>query len=119
MPRRHALIISLFLGLAALAGTIAATRTAQLGSPAAASAGGSSAALQRRTQLLDRQEAALHRALAKRPPKLPRVPTFAAQRAAATPRVRFVRPAPVVVVTHGSHGDEGEQGEHEHEGSDD
>jgi hypothetical protein len=140
MARTHALILSLFIGLAAGAGALAAVQTAHLaGSPAAAGAPKSqSAALRARQNLLDRQRAALRRALAKRPPKLPKVPNFApvaappAQAPAATaqasipaaattvtPRVRYVRPAPIVVVNHSSHGDDQSEHEDGHEGGGD
>ena len=139
MARTHALILSLFLGLAAGAGALAAVQTAHLGQQSAAASAStrqSTKALRARAKLLDREQIALRRALAKRPPKLPRVPKFAPVAAApaqapaapvsasgsavaAAPRVRYVRPAPVVVVKHRSHGDD--QGEHEseHEGGGD
>jgi hypothetical protein len=80
--------------------------------------------------MLDREQIALRRALAKRPPRLPKVPKFApvaaapapapaapvsiqAPATASAPRVRYVRPAPIVVVKHRSHGDD--EGEHESE----
>ena len=133
MARTHAVILSLFLGMAAGAGALAAVQTVHLGqSSATASASKTqTGALRSRTKVIDREQAALRRALAKRPPKLPRVPKFApvvaptAPRPAApistpasatAPRVRYVRPAPIVVVKHRSHGDD--QGEHEGGGDD-
>ena len=135
MARTHAVILSLFLGMAAGAGALAAVQTAHLGQPSAAASAPKSqtVALRARTRLLDREQAALRRALAKRPPTLPKVPRFApvaapapgsqnapvsmpASATAAAPRVRYVRPAPIVVVKHRSHGDDA--GEHEGGGDD-
>jgi hypothetical protein len=118
MTRKHALFVAFILGLAAVFGGLAAIRTAALGQPqASASTSSQSAALVKRARILDRQEAALRRALAKRPPKLPKAPTFASSATAAAGSqpasaqgVRYVRPAPVVVTIHRSH-----EHEHEHE----
>ena len=127
MTRKHALLVAFILGLAAVFGGLAAIRTAALGQPqASASTSSQSAALVKRGRILDRQEAALRRALAKRPPKLPTVPTFASSSATASagsgpasaPSVRYVRPAPVVVTIHRSHEHELEL-ENEHEVGDD
>lgn len=138
MARTHAVILSLFLGMAAGAGALAAVQTAHLGQPSAAASAPKSqtVALRARAKLLDREQAALRRALAKRTPKLPKVPKFApvaapapaapavpasmpASGTAATPRVRYVRPAPIVVVKHRSHGDDTGEHESEHEGGGD
>jgi hypothetical protein len=66
-----------------------------------------------RTAVLDRTEAALRKALAQKPPKLPSLPaTLPARTAPAqqpAQRVTYVRPAPRVVTIH-RHG-----GEHEDE----
>ena len=137
MARKHAFVLALALGLAATIGTVAAINTAQLGQPqakASSTVASQNAALQQRGRLLDRQEAALKQALAKRPPRLPKVPKFAppppaatqigsaaapaAAPAAAAPRVQYVRPAPIVVVKHRSGAGDGEH-EQEHEGGDD
>lgn len=132
MIRKHALIVSLILGLAAAAGAVAAVRTAHLGQSSAkattSTAQTGAQVLLQRQRLLNREEAALKRALSKRPPKLPKVPKFPAAApqtqlasgsvsAAAAPRVRYVRPAPIVVVKHRSHGDEHES--HDDGGGDD
>jgi hypothetical protein len=136
MARTHAVILSLFLGMAAGAGALAAVQTAHLGQSSSAAASASktqTGALRARTKLLDRQQAELRRALAKRPPRLPKVPKFApvaapaapqvpapvsipASATASAPRVRYVRPAPIVVVKHRPHGDD--QGD-DHEGGGD
>jgi hypothetical protein len=129
MARKHALIVAFALGLAAAVGAVAAIKTAALGQAQAKASNtpSRSAQLLRRTRVLDRQEAALRRALGKRPPKLPSVPRFAPVAApisaspaavpTAAPRVQYVRPAPVVVVKHRAHGDDGF--EQEAEGGDD
>jgi len=130
MARKHAFLIALFLGLAAAIGSLAAIDTARLGAPQAkaVSAQSQSAQLQRRSRLLDRQAASLRRALAKRPPKLPQVPTFAQGTgpsagspavAAPPPRVQYVRPAPVIVIKHRSHGGDDHESDDGEEGSDD
>lgn len=126
MARKHAFVIAIFLGLAAAVGAVAAINTARLGGPQAkaVSTQSQTAQLQRRSRLLNTQAAALRRALAKRPPKLPEVPAFgpaathatapasaAAPTPAPAPRVQYVRPAPVIVIKHRSH-------ERDHEGGD-
>ena len=120
MAHKHALIVSLMLGLALAVGTIAAVRTTQAAHPAATAGHVSSASLAQRSKALDRVEASLNRALARRPPKLPRVPSFppaTAQAAAAPPQIQYVRRAPIVVIKHRHHGDDG--AEHETERRDD
>ncbi len=122
MNKRHALLISLAIGAAAIAGTVAATKTAHLGRSATTTQSSPAALITQRTKALDRTEAALRKALAERPPKLPPVPKAAtgspiaaAPAAAAAPpqRVVYVRPAPVIrhVPRAGGH-----ESEHESEG---
>lgn len=101
MRRAHALVLSLAVGVAAVAGTIAATGTATLGARA------SDTQVAQRAARLDRFEASLKRAAADRPPALPPLETAAAPSAPAAPRVVYVRPAPVPALAH--------EGEHEHE----
>jgi hypothetical protein len=122
MARKHAFLIAIFLGLAAAVGAVAAINTARLGGPQAkaVSTQSQSAQLQRRSRLLNSQAASLRRALAKRPPRLPKVPAFStavrsasAPTSAPAPRVQYVRPAPVIIVKHRS--PEGD----DHEGGDD
>lgn len=96
MNKKHAIRISLAAGLAAVAGTVAATKTVQLGH-AGAAAHASSAVVTQRTAALNRVELALHKALARKPPKLPSLP---ASTSAQPPRVVYVRPAPHVVTIH-------------------
>lgn len=122
MARKHAFVIAVVLGLAAGVGAVAAISTAQLRAPQAKAvdAQSQSAQLRRRARLLNREAASLRRALAKRPPKLPKVPVFSsvttpasAPTPPAAPQVQYVRPAPVIVIKHRSH--EGD----DHEGGDD
>jgi hypothetical protein len=133
MARKHAIVLALALGLAATVGAVAAVNTTRLGQPQAkaSTVASQDAALRTRIRLLDRQEAALRRALAKQTPRLPKVPKFTPVSApapstgrgasalapavapAATPRVQYVRPAPIVIVKHHRHGDDGHEQEHE------
>lgn len=114
MNRTRALILSLAVGLAAIAGVFALGQTLSLGASARSA---NAAQVARRTAQLDRYEASLHRALARKAPALPPLPTSEAagtSRATAPVRVVYHRPPPVVVVTHRAGGDEGD--EHEAEG---
>lgn len=122
MARKHVLLVSLMLGLAIAIGTLAAVRTTQAGKPSTTAAKVSSGSLVQRSRALDRVQASLHKALSRRPPKLPRVPSSASAGAgpaiAAAPRIQYVRPAPIVVTKHRSHSEDG-AAEHEGEGRDD
>lgn len=97
MNRSRALIVSLGVAAAAVAGVFAATSTISLGSEAKAS---TDAQVARRAAQLDRYEASLQATLAQKPPKLPSVPkvtTSSAGGPSATPaRVVYRRAAPVV-----------------------
>lgn len=104
MKKAHVIIVSLFLGLAAVFGLLAATRTTHVA--AATQAHASNATIAERTRKLDRTEAALRRALRDRPPALPTV------RASAAQRVIVHRPAPVIVVTHHRGGEHEAEAEH-------
>lgn len=124
MNRTRALIVSLAVGLAAVAGVFALGNTLSLGNQAQAS---TDKQVAQRTAQLDRYEASLRNALAQKPPALPPVPaaetgTPSAQGAASTPaqsaapvRVVYHRPPPVVVVEHGDDGEHEADGEHESE----
>jgi len=94
MGRAHALVLSLAIGVAAVAGTIAATRTVTLGARAA------DTQVAARSARLDRFEASLRRAAADRPPALPPLRSAADATAPPTsaPRVIYVRPASVPVL---------------------
>jgi hypothetical protein len=113
MKRTHVIAISLMLGAAVLVGGIAATRTAHLGATAQPRPTITNAAIARRMRRLDRVEAALRRALARKPPAV----TAAAAAPQRAQRVVYVRPAPVVHVVH-RHGGDGGGGESEGGGDD-
>jgi hypothetical protein len=98
MSKSHLAFISALLAVAAVLGTVAATRTVSLGSADRRSANTAVAA---RTKQLDRLQAALQRALAKKPAARP------AATAPSAPRVVYHRPPPIVVVKHVHHGDDG------------
>ena len=123
MQRANAFVIALLLGAAVVVGSVAALKTAELrGAPR--NPPSRHRTLAKRSARLDRAEIALRKALSRRPPKLPQVPTSRQsprwQATAAAPRppriVRYVRPAPIVVTTHRAGGEENDPGEHEHEG---
>lgn len=114
MSRRLAIVFAALLAVNAVVGTVALTRTVHLGQAAHAS---SNALVAKRTGQLDRFEASLHAQLAKKPPALPKLTsgataggTTVSAAGAVAPRVRYVRPAPIVVHKHragGEHEDEG------------
>ena len=107
MRKLNVILIAALLALAAVLGTLAASRTVSLGASAKATR---ASTLEARAKKLYAFEASLDRALARRPPALPVVPKPAA--ATPAPRVVYRRPPPVVVTTHARHDDEG----FEHEG---
>ena len=75
MKSSHAVLLSCLLAVAAVAGTLALLKTTSLGvqaKPAAAAVSAEQAAA--RNAQLDRTEAALRRALRKKPPALPKLP---------------------------------------------
>jgi hypothetical protein len=120
---KHALTISVAVGLAAIAGTIAATKTIHLGRPATTQPAAASSAIAHRTKQLDRAQIALTKALRQKPPKLPPLPaampaggpSSTAVAAARQQRVIYVRPAPIV---HTIHRAGGHEGDHEGGGGD-
>ena len=107
MNRTRALIASLAVGLAAIAGVFALGHTLALGGQSGAV---TDRQVVQRTAQLDRYQASLQKALARKPPALPAVPTSGTAavgaQAAAPVRVVFHRAPPVVVTQHAS-------GEHE------
>ncbi len=133
MKRTHATAIAVLLGVAGVAGTFAATRSADLGASSAQPTLAERQIVQR-SRKLDAFEASLRKSLAQRPPALPPVPRYTASSpapvssaatpaaaAAVTPRIVYRRPAPIVVTTPRSGGereeDEGREDEsHEAEG---
>lgn len=97
MNRRHATIIALLLGLAALLGTFAAIRTMHLGAVARAAGDARIATQERR---LTAAERSLRKSLGR---------PSAARATAKAPKTVYVRPAPIVVPLRGR-GDDGEAG---------
>jgi len=126
MNRMHALIVSLAVGVAAIAGVFALGHTLSLGNQAHAA---TDSQIARRTAQLDRYEASLRAALAARPPKLPPVPAprvspAPTQSAVTAPlpvapsaRIVYHRPPPIVVVKHRAGG--GHEAEAQGGGADD
>ncbi len=121
MNGKHAFLISLAVGIAAIAGTIAATKTIQLGRPAATQPASATSTIARQSKQLDRAEIALRKALKQKPPKLPPLPAavpagsapIAYAGSAAAPRAQrvvYVRPAPIVHTIHRAGGHESEGG---------
>lgn len=103
MSRLHSTLIALLIGAAATAGLYAAVHTVRLGQTAAKPSV-STRDLAARTAKLVAWRHSLHAALAKRPPKLPKLPHYApvpapapaAPVATAPPPVTYVQ-APTVV----------------------
>jgi hypothetical protein len=108
MTRATALVLSLAIGASAFLGVFALTRTAALSRSSHAA---SNALVAKRTQALDRYEAALRKALARTPPALPPVSTARPAMPAQAVRVVYHRPPPVVVTVHRA------GAEHESDGS--
>lgn len=114
MSRRLAIVFAALLAANAVVGTVALTRTVHLGQ---ASHAASNSLVAKRSAQLDRFEASLHAQLAKNPPPLPEMPSGSASggvtpaaTATTAPRVRYVRPAPIIVHKHragGEHDDDG------------
>jgi hypothetical protein len=90
MRKLNIIVIAGLLGLAAILGTFAATRTASLG---VAARHATAASLTARSRQLDAYAAALRRSLARKPPALPAVPKTTA---AGGPRTVYHRPPPRV-----------------------
>jgi hypothetical protein len=114
MKKAHFVAVALLLGLAAVLGVLAASRTAGVGASSRSRVGATSIAA--RAQRLGRVELALRRALRDRPPALPPIPA-APRRAAVAPRVVYRRPAPIVVIKHVLHHDD--SGDREAQGAGD
>jgi hypothetical protein len=107
MSRKHA-FVSVVLALNAVIGTVALTRTVHLG---VASHEASSRLIATRTARLDKFEASLKAQLAQKPPSLPKKSPLTTASAPATsatanaPRVRYVRPAPIIIHKHRAGGE--------------
>ena len=125
MPRTQSLVVAVSLGLAAVFGVVALTKTVHLGHAAAVKPVSARLIAKRNAQLA-RFEASLRAELRKHPPAVPKLPALpVAAKAAATSsaapapaaapaasqRVIYVRPAPIIVHKHRAGGD------HESEGS--
>jgi hypothetical protein len=112
MNKVHITVVAGLLAGAAVLGTFAARHTVSLG---AAHTKVSNANVLTRTKQLNRFEASLREALAKKPPALPAVATApAAQQSgagSAQPRVIYQRPPAIVVLRHTHHGDDGDDRE--------
>jgi hypothetical protein len=116
MKKIHVGFVAVLLGVAAVLGVLAATRTAGLG--AAARTNVTSTSIAERAHRLDRVEVALRKALRDGPPALPAVPTSSRRASAATAAVVYRRPAPIVVLRHTAHRDDVSEQEGEHEADD-
>lgn len=110
MNKMNVALIAGLLALAAVLGTVAATRTVSLG---AASKQATNATVHARAQQLDTYAASLRRALARKTPALPAVPKTPSAPAlspngqAPVQKVVYRRPPPIVIVKHKAHGDDG------------
>lgn len=114
MNRTRALIVSLAVGLAAIAGVFALGHTLALSN---ATSSTTDQKVAQRTRQLNRYEASLRKTLAQKPPVLPAVPragstgstlqlaTGTAAPGVASARVIYHRPPPVVVIKHRAGGD--------------
>lgn len=123
MNRTRALIVSLAVALAAVAGVFALSHTLMLSNQANSA---TDQQVARRTAQLDRYEASLRKALAQEPPALPAVPAAtdtagstlqvaaSAPARSVAPRIVYHRPPPVVVIKHRAGGEH--ESEHESEG---
>jgi hypothetical protein len=118
MPRQAVFLVALSLAFAVVMGTIALTKTVHLGQ-AAAKPSVSNRLIAKRTAQLNAFEASLRAQLRKKPPSIPKLPpvpaahTQTAAPPAASQRVVYVRPAPIIVHKHRA------GSEHEgHEGTD-
>jgi hypothetical protein len=101
MNKLHITIVAGLLAGAAVLGTFAAGHTVSLG---AAHTKASNGNVLTRSKQLNRFEASLQKALAKKPPALPAVPKASV---AGSPRVIYQRPPAIVVVRHSHHSDDG------------
>jgi hypothetical protein len=117
MKKIHVTAVALLLGVSTALGVAAATQTTSLRTTTAKTSV-SSTAIAARSHRLDKVQASMRRALRDRPPALPAMPKKAGPAAAPTQHVVYQRPAPIVVVKHGTHHDS--ESDHEaHSGGDD
>ena len=110
MKKTNVALIAGLLALAAVLGTVAASRTVSLG---AAGRKATNANVHVRMRQLDIYAASLRRALARKTPALPAVPKTPAAPGlspngqAPVQKVVYQRPPPIVIVKHTHHGDDG------------
>jgi hypothetical protein len=102
MARKHAILVTLVLGLAAVLGTMALGRTLGLGTAASKA---NDALISRRTKQLDRFEASLKRQLAVKPVALPATAETPIASTRAPQRVVYVRPKPIIIHRHRAGGE--------------
>jgi prophage DNA circulation protein len=101
MTRISALLVSLAIGVAAIFGIFAVTRTVSLGNQTRSA---SDAQIATRIQQLARYEASVRKTLAQKPPALP--PAVAVSTPTAQPiRVVYHRPPPIVIHKHRAGGE--------------
>jgi hypothetical protein len=112
MARKHAILVTLALALAAVVGMVALGRTLGLG---ATSGRASEELVAKRTKQLDAYAASLKRQLAAKPRAVPASPR-PVQAAAQPERIVYVRPKPIVITKHRSGESEHEAEDGEHEG---
>lgn len=125
MNGKHAVPISLAVGVAAIAGSFAAAKTVQLGGQVAGPAKTPSALIAERTKALDRAEISIRKVSKQRPPKLPPLPATipgAARSSVGTSapglraqRVIYARPAPIIRHVHRQGGEHDAEHGSEHE----
>ncbi len=107
MKRTNALLVSLAIGVAAIFGVFAASRTISLGSH---TSGATSSQVAKRTRQLARYEASLRKALSQKPPALPPLAAGTASAPPAQPiRVVYHRPPPIVIHKHRAGGEGGSE----------
>jgi hypothetical protein len=112
MPRKHLFAVVVLLGAAVVAGLLAVTRTTALGTAASSA---TEAQITAKSRSLDRLEASLRQALAKKPPAVTSAKHPAASTAA--PRTVYVRAsAPSGQAYGGEHEDDHGGHAYEHEG---
>jgi hypothetical protein len=97
MKRIHITLVAVLLASVAILGTRAITSTSGLGQQAKSATTVSTPELDKRSRILDRTEQELARALAERPPALPKLPSpSAAGVALPAQQVQYVRAAPII-----------------------
>jgi len=109
--RGHAIALSIAIGIIAIIGLLAVTRTVGLGNRARSATG---VQIARQSAALDRYAASLRRTLARSAAPLPLAPagsTTTAPQAAGQPvRIVYHRPPPIVIHTHRSGGEDVAEG---------